>query len=168
MSSIFENHLDLSNIGLIGHSTGGGASVKTGIVDDRVKVKAIFGLDAWVEPIKTQYIEEGLNIPSLFIRSEEWEEGFNNENLNRLLNNNQSDCKLIQIDGSNHIDFSMAYMYSPLSSFLNMTGILDGKYSTKIQHDFILDFFNENLKGMPTNYELLLNQYKEVNEIIKK
>jgi len=48
-ASVFSAALDLSKIGLLGHSTGGGGGVYAALEDDRIK--AVMGLDAWVEPI---------------------------------------------------------------------------------------------------------------------
>ena len=61
----FEGKLDLANIGLLGHSTGGGAGVTVAINDDRIK--ALFSMDSWVEPLDDTDLETGLNIPCVFL-----------------------------------------------------------------------------------------------------
>jgi len=157
----FENKLDFSKIGVIGHSTGGGASVKASMVDKRIK--AVFGMDPWVEPLKDEYINKGLNVPAVFLRSEEWETGLNNENLFSLLDNSNN-VELYSIEGTKHTDFTMAYMFSPFTSKLNITGTIDKRLNTKIQHEFILDFYNRHLKEDNSKTTLELEkQYKEVN-----
>lgn len=40
---------DLKKIGVLGHSTGGGAAVLISLNDPRIR--SLVGLDAWVEPI---------------------------------------------------------------------------------------------------------------------
>lgn len=144
LTTQFEGKLDLDNIGVIGHSTGGGADVAVAIQDDRIK--ALFGLDAWVEPIGDDEVIQGLQIPAVFIRSESWEIGPNNANLGRLVEKNISNTRLYQIDGTTHYDFSMAYMYSPLTKHLGMTGKLEGDYLVSILKSMITDFFDQTLK----------------------
>lgn len=142
--SRFEGKINLENIGLLGHSTGGGAGVAVAITDNRID--AIFGMDSWVEPINNQEIEKGLDIPTIFLRSESWETGLNNEKLMMLVEENISNTRLYQIDGTTHYDFSMAYMYSPLTKPLGMTGELEGEYLVQIIKSMMLDFFNQTLK----------------------
>lgn len=143
-SPTFTNRLNLDNIGLLGHSTGAGADVKVAIDDTRIK--AVLGLDAWVEPIQEDLIEKGLNLPTLFLRSEQWEEGYNNANLLKLVASNAQSNGLIQINGTTHIDFSMAYMYSRLTKYAGFTGSVDQDRLLEIQYDMILSFFEATMK----------------------
>ena len=142
--SRFEGRLDLANIGLLGHSTGGGADVAVAINDDRIK--ALFGMDAWVEPIYDAEIEKGLDIPALFLRSQSWEVGPNNKNLLKLVDENLDNTRLYRIDKTTHYDFSMAYMYSPLTKHLGWTGELEGDYLVSILKSTMTDFFEQTLK----------------------
>ncbi len=160
-TSFFEGRLDLENIGLIGHSTGGGADVAVALNDDRID--ALIGLDAWVEPIQLTEIENGLNIPTVFLRSEAWEVGFNNEHLYALIENS-TQARLYQIDGTTHSDFSMAYMFSPLTGMIGYTGSLDKDYLVQMQKDVMNLFFDEHLKGI-TNASIDLSDYHELREI---
>lgn len=144
VASRYEGKLDLDNIGLLGHSTGGGAGVAVAINDSRIK--ALFGMDSWVEPIADTEIEKGLDIPTVFLRSATWSTGENNVNLNLLVDENISNTRLYQITGTTHYDFSMAYMYSPLTRNLGMTGKLDGDYLVSIFKSMMTDFFDQTLK----------------------
>ncbi|NBI29909.1 alpha/beta hydrolase [Chengkuizengella marina] len=163
----FKGKLDLSNIGIIGHSTGGGASVATALDDDRVK--ALIGMDAWVEPIQKNKLDAGLQIPSLFLRSHEWEESLNNENLFLLLDKNKPPTDLFQINNTGHQDFSMIYMYSPLSKYFHITGELDGREGAKIQHEFILNFFDLYLKKSANkSIDDVANEFDVVNKLYSK
>ncbi|WP_214482874.1 dienelactone hydrolase family protein [Bacillus sp. SM2101] len=162
-SSPLKGKLDLANIGVIGHSTGGGAAVATALHDKRIK--ALIGLDAWVEPIEEQELDSGLQIPSLFLRSHEWEQGYNNEHLYLLLGSSMAP-ELYQINNTGHQDFSMIYMYSPLSKYFNITGKLDGREGASIQHDFILTFFEKNIYGQVTSKIAdVAKQYEDVQII---
>jgi dienelactone hydrolase len=159
--SFLYNKLDLESIGLIGHSTGGGADVGVALDDNRID--ALIGLDAWVEPILMADIENGLTMPSLFLRSETWEEGENNTNLLALIESS-SDATLYQIDGTTHADYSMAYMFSPLMSMIGYTGSLDTDYLVDMQKAMINYFFDLHLKD-DEDATFNFNHWDEVHEV---
>jgi len=161
-SPIFKGRLNINKIGLLGHSTGGGADVSVATTDARVK--AILGMDAWVEPVSDDLLSNGLNVPALFLRSEEWETGFNNEPLFKLIENSAIGTQLYQIDGTKHIDFTMAYMYSRLTRYMGFTGDVDRKTFTDIQNMFVLDFFSSALYDIEG---LRFDQISEVWPIVK-
>jgi hypothetical protein len=163
-SKIFKGKLDLDKIGLLGHSTGAGAGVTEGLRDNRVK--AVMGLDAWVEPVKQEEIKIGLKVPALFLRSEQWEKSINNEHLYAVVDNSKNYKELYQINGVIHQDFTMVYMYSPLSKYLGITGKLDGWKGAELQQDFILSFFNKYLINKNTkDISEVAAKYKEVGKI---
>lgn len=141
-SNVINGHLDLSRIGLMGHSTGGGADVSVALSDDRVK--ALFGMDAWVEPLGMENMTAGVSVPSLFLRSEQWEGGLNDNYLIPLVQAS-NDAELIQIEGTTHIDFTMTTMFSSITGIIGFTGELDREVSASIQHDYVLEFFNQSL-----------------------
>ena len=139
----FKGKLDLDKTGLLGHSTGGGGDVYAGLKDKRVK--AILGFDAWVEPLDINNLKEGLKIPSLFLRSEQWKDKPNNTSLKALIKSSDNST-LVQMDKTRHIDFTMSYMYSPLTKYVGFTGSLPGRLSSEIQREFVLKFFDLNLR----------------------
>ena len=162
--SRFAGRLDLTSIGLLGHSTGGGADVAVAINDERIK--AVIGMDAWVEPIYESEIEKGLNIPALFLRSGWWEDGLNNSNLLSLIDNSSGGPLLYQIDGTTHYDFSMVYMYSPLTKYMGLTGEVEGDYLVSILENTIITFFDQNLKGVTSvDIENIDELWEEVRKI---
>ncbi|MGH4124706.1 MAG: alpha/beta hydrolase family protein [Clostridium sp.] len=164
VNSNFKGKFDLSRIGLLGHSTGGGADVSIALKDKRIK--AIIGMDAWVEPINAVDIDKGLKIPALFLRSGEWEVGLNNKNLRSLIDKSSGPISLYQINDTTHLDFTMVYMYSPLTKYINITGKLDGRISSSIQKDFIQSFFDKNLKDNNSiNISNVADKWKEVKKI---
>ncbi len=161
-ASRFYDKLDVSTIGLIGHSTGGGASVEVALNDDRID--SIIGLDAWVEPIEGEEIEIGLSIPTLFLRSEMWETGPNNAILYELIENSELRPLLYQIDGTTHYDFAMIYMYSPLTKHIGFSGELDSEYLTAMLKTMITNFFDETLINKPFE-DIDSGAWEEVNEV---
>nr|WP_300006249.1 hypothetical protein [Tissierella sp.] len=141
---IFKGKLDLDSIGALAHSTGGGGIVHASLKDPRIKT--LLGLDAWVEPIQNEIRDEKLAIPALFLRSEQWSKGPNNKPLINLVKNSDR-ASLIQMNDTNHVDFSMSYMYSPITKYIGFTGKLGGRVSSKVQREFILNFFEDNLRA---------------------
>lgn len=144
-ASEFASALDLSALGLLGHSTGGGADVAVALRDERIK--AVIGLDAWVEPIKEDKVENGLSIPSLFLRSGDWEISYNNDHLYTLIQNSTASASLYQIDGTTHYDFAMVHMYSPLTKYIGFSGSVESDKLDSMLRSMISDFFDGTLKN---------------------
>lgn len=162
-TSLFDNKADLSRVGALGHSTGGGGVVKLALEDSRVK--AVFGLDPWVEPIGHEQLENGLDIPALFIRSEQWEVGYNNDYLSTLVKASTIKAMTYQLNGSNHQDFTMLYMFRPINELTGFSGALDSQESLNIRLDFMLQFFNQTLKGEDLKVEDLVNDYEPMIKV---
>lgn len=166
-NSILNEKFDLSAIGLIGHSAGGGAGVLTAMKDDRIK--ALIAFDPWLDPISIDTIKTGLNVPGLFLRSEQWKTDPNNKNLFPLLESSKGYRELYQIDGTTHLDFTMIYMYSPLSRLYGYSGKLDGWKNSTIRQDFVLAFLDKYLLQKPGSSEIedIAGMYSEVQKVYK-
>ncbi len=54
---------------------------------------------------------------------------------------------LYQVNGTTHYDFTMIYMYSPLTRVIGFTGDLNGRYLNDILETMMLDFFDRHLKN---------------------
>lgn len=162
----FKNKLNLDQIGLLGHSTGGGGHVYISLKENDTQIKALLGLDAWVKPVLPEILNEGLSIPSLFIRSQEWSKGPNNTALYLLLESSK-DASLIQMDKTKHVDFTMAYMYSPLLKFVGFSGKLGGRESIQIQKKIILDFFDKHLRNKDEGDKKYLEEIVDKYESLK-
>ena len=147
--SIFD-HIDLSSVTVIGHSTGGGAAVKVGLVDGRVD--AVIGLDAWVEPLLESELRQGLSIPSLLIRSEGWYISFNNSYLKTLLENSPLTPIAFQMNQTTHYDFGMVYLFSTLAPFIGLQGER-GMQMPLDQNQLVLNYLNALQQGVEANYE---------------
>ncbi len=163
--SMFKDRLDLSAIGLIGHSAGGGAGVLAAQQDSRIK--DLVGFDPWLEPLGEKAISKGLKVPALFLRSQQWKTDPNSKNLFPLLKSCKAFRELYQINGTTHLDFTMVYMYSPLSKPYGYSGQLDGNKSSLIRQDFVLNFFNKYLIVTEPYVEIdnMLSKYSEVEKV---
>lgn len=161
-SNILKNALDVTEVGLMGHSTGAGADVAVALSDSRIK--ALFCMDAWVEPLGAEVLSLGLSVPSVFLRSEQWKGGINDDYLMPLVKAS-NDARLFQINGTTHLDFTMSTMFSSLTGIVGFTGKLDREISANIQHDFVLDFFKDTLEHAATDpLSKLLERYTDVWE----
>ncbi|MFH5835846.1 alpha/beta hydrolase family protein [Proteiniclasticum sp. C24MP] len=157
----FRNRMDLSSIGVMGHSTGGGGDVHAALKDDRIK--ALLGLDAWVNPLDKEVLSQGLSIPALFIRSEQWSQGPNNVALGALLYASEKGT-FLQMNKTNHVDFSMAYMYSPLAKYVGFSGDMGGREAISLQKKLLLEFFDASLRNQSGLESLNLEEIMESND----
>lgn len=146
---IFYGHLDLDHIGAVGHSTGGGGVIYASIMDQRIK--AIIGLDAWVEPIQDILETSSLNVPSLFLRSEAWEIGPNNDVLLPMIEASNQETSLYRILGTTHYDFAMVYMYTSLAKPIGFSGTIETHTMMDVMFSSHLSYFNEHLKSTPND-----------------
>ena len=85
----------------------------------------------------------------MFLSTETW---LNPENKARGqgLFENLSKCYLLNIAGTQHFDFSDMPLFSPLTPQLGLSGTIDGKYSIGLMNDYVLAFFNQQLKAIPS------------------
>jgi predicted dienelactone hydrolase len=141
----FEGRLDLDRIGLFGHSTGGGAVVAACHTDERCAAGA--GLDPWVEPVSETALAEGLAQPFLYVRSEEWT-GYDNDGLVVGLYGRGGDGQyLASISGSEHWDFVVIPLLTPLAPQLGLKGPIDSERVMEINDTLLVSFFDAHLKG---------------------
>lgn len=141
---ILNGHLDLETLSVMGHSTGGAAVVLYAQDHD---VDTVIALEPWVEPVDVQPLE----VPTLYFRSEEWSDGTNNGQLSIITD------EVYQIEGSMHVDFAMAYTFTPLMVWTNGTS-----NTSEIQNAFIINFLDHYYKNDVDQAAALLDQYKSV------
>ncbi len=139
-------HADLSALGVYGHSTGGGAAVRFCLVDDRCT--AVLGLDPWVEPIPDRIVAKELQIPSLFMRSDEWRDIPNDGRLRGLAERSPSISYWVGIEGAGHNDFVMTPILSPVASMLGLKGPIPADRVIPIIDDYLTGFFDRYLFGV--------------------
>lgn len=158
------NQLHPEKLGLLGHSTGGGAAVATALTDGRVK--SVMGLDPWLEPLNAQQLSVPLKKPFLFLRSEEWRDHENNENFYEVLRRGRGGVAL-DIDGTTHVDFTMIHLYSPITSLVGLTGNIERERFEEIQESLMLDFFRQTLmeNRFEADFSVFLKNYEELRLI---
>lgn len=156
------NRLDTSNIGLFGHSTGGGAVVALCASDARCK--AGLGFDPWVEPLPNSVLTGGLDVPFAFIRSEEWSGNENDESLRRLYDAGTADHYWHEIRGSEHRDFAFPPMLSPISGLIGISG--NTRAVVEIAEEELVAFFGRYLQGRESPF--LTNPSSAYDEILSE
>lgn len=156
--------LDLSQVGVYGHSTGGGAAIQFCGTDPRCK--ALLGMDPFMRPVSTRVHNEGVNVPAFFMFSQSWAEdvdSLNNRLFQRFTANVPESLGVIAIEGTTHYDFSDLPLLSPLASRLGLKGPISGRLVTAILNDYLIAFFDQTLKEIPTS--LFEEQNQKYNEV---
>ncbi|MEM1137138.1 MAG: hypothetical protein AAGI07_14970 [Bacteroidota bacterium] len=160
-SDFFNGSLDISKVGVFGHSRGGAASGESLLIDDRIKAAANIDGDHWGQIVDTIFQK-----PFLYLSSE-WT--INNGNLNQYAYINRSTSYfyngiLLKSGHSNFMD--IPYMI-PIQS-LNQAGSIDHDTAIEITTNLLCAFFDKHLKNeevkmsdLPLKYKLLeLNIFK--------
>lgn len=146
---LLQNHYDFDQIGVFGHSTGGGATFIMCSRDPRCK--AAFGLDVWLGPAPDSVIEAGSDIPAYFLMSEFWPKT-GNTNLIRTFISNSSNATWVTIKDTGHYDFADIPFLSPLAGRLGLAGGINPYRGQEINREFVRGFFDRYLKGGSANY----------------
>jgi len=143
---------DIDNIGIFGHSFGGGTTIVSSFLDSRID--ACLNLDGWLEPITKNIINSGINIPFCYIGQEQkqWNGApYNEELLLDFHANNKNDSYIIEIKKSHHFDFADIPYLSRATRLMGLSG-KPGKTLTIDLNKTITNFFNFYLKGQQTNW----------------
>lgn len=140
--------IDPTRIALTGHSTGGGAAIMT---CSRVRwCDAVVGADPWVEPLPDDLVGDGLDVPLLSIRSEEWTDTDNDARLRRLHAASRGSEGRISIAGSQHQDFTLVPAVVRAGEVLGMHGP-NADDTHVLAVDWTRRFLDHHLRGIGTD-----------------
>ncbi|MEX0835102.1 MAG: dienelactone hydrolase family protein, partial [Nitriliruptor sp.] len=137
--------LDLETVGIVGHSTGGGAAVRLCADDDRCG--AIVGFDPWVEPVPDAIIGAGIDVPFLALRSEEWVDNDNDARLRRLRASSTGAPGLVAVDRTTHRDVTQLPFLSPLANRLGLAGSTPGTRTHELTAAWTAAWLDQHLRG---------------------
>jgi dienelactone hydrolase len=140
------DHVDMDRIGAFGHSTGGGAVARLCLQDARCE--AVLGMDAWVEPVPDRIVAQEFQIPSLFMRSEDWWGTPNDRRLRGLAERSPAVSYWIGLAGAGHNDFVMTPLFSPIADRLGLKGPIASERVVPIVDDYLIAFFDRYLLGV--------------------
>ncbi|MBN2386193.1 MAG: hypothetical protein JXB85_04180 [Anaerolineales bacterium] len=147
-ASHFYQALDLTRIGVYGHSTGGGAALQFCATDSRCQ--AVLGLDPYVIPVGQEVLEEGMRQPAFFIFSPAFSSDENTARFEQMAAHMPDLLAVTTLTGTLHRDFSDLPMISPIAPQLGMSGSLNGARRTEIIDIYLLAFFELALNDRPT------------------
>ena len=148
----FTSRLDLSKVGVFGHSTGGGTTVEFCGRDQRCKAGVT--LDAWVEPVSHEIVADGLVQPFLFLRADQWVSNESRDNFDiadALLDGLQDTGYMATITGAAHFDFSDVPLLTPLTAQLDLSSEMDSEYIVGMMTSMTAAFFRQELQGEGEN-----------------
>ncbi|MCB9135514.1 MAG: hypothetical protein H6636_08810 [Anaerolineales bacterium] len=145
-NSTLQGKLDLNRMGVLGHSTGGGATVQVCAVD--LRCKAGLGMDAWLVPVADDVIAHGPRQPFLFLYSELWPKPKNMALFEQLFETMGNPVARFTILGTAHYDFTDLPALSPLASYIGLKGPLNGARVQEIIDAYSLAFFDAEFKGI--------------------
>lgn len=137
--------VDLTRIGLYGHSTGGGAAVRVCLLDERCD--AVFGFDAWVEPLPDSVIRISATKPALFMRSDGWRGTLNDSRLRGIAERSEAPTYWLGVEGADHNDFVVTPLLSPWASNLGLKGPIPAGRIIPIIDNYLIGFFDVFLLG---------------------
>lgn len=162
--SPFHEALDLSRVGVYGHSTGGGAAIQFCGTDSRCR--ALLGMDPFMRPVSLEVLRSGVSQPAFFMFSQRWAsdvESRNNQLFRSFVASVPQSLGVISIDGTAHYDFSDLPLLSPLAPRLGLKGPINGARVSGIINDYLLSFFNTTLRAIPT--DLFEEEDQKYNEV---
>jgi hypothetical protein len=149
----YKGRLDLSSVGVFGHSRGGGAAGHSLLIDDRIKAGANVDGVQWGQIVDTIFQK-----PFLFI-SADWPEGHEDLNQHAYVNKSNScfyESRILKSAHSNFMD--IPYMI-PVKA-LSQAGEIDPDLAIEISGKVITSFFNKHLKHKDVDLSLLNSEYE--------
>lgn len=167
-NGVLTGRLDLSRAGIFGVSLGGEVSAEACRLESRLR--ACLAMDVWMPP---SVVQAGLLQPTMFITRDSetmLREGWSQAAIDRTQNTMRAvferlprDGYFVRVPGMFHADFSDARLLSPLTSWLGITGPIDGHRAQSIVRSYSLAFFDQYLKDRPAVLlEGAAEQYPEV------
>jgi predicted dienelactone hydrolase len=141
--SIFNGKLNLEQIGLMGHSTGGGAVLEVCQMDERCK--AVLAQDPWLVPYDRQMTIQAYLKPQLSIFSERWKSEKNLPLLQSFWESQSNGKQRITISGTSHYDFTDLPVFSPIANVIGLKGPITASREIPLINDTLLGFFEHNL-----------------------
>jgi predicted dienelactone hydrolase len=141
----------VARVGVYGHSTGGGAAIQFCGTDSR----CVAGLteDAFMTPVSQAVIDNGVSQPFFLMFSQAWTDDIGSKNnllFDSFYSHLPAPAPVVTILGTRHYDFSDLPLLSPLAPQLGLKGPINGKLVVKILNDYLVAYFDQELKGIPS------------------
>ena len=150
IKSNLSNIINFEQIGVFGHSFGGGTSLAVSILDPRVK--SCLSLDGWYSPVHPDVYNQGLSKPFLHLGQTEWDEKVNYKILDNILKTKVDIGYKVSLIGSHHYDFTDSPHLSNLSSIFKLSSDLDSEEILEVTNTTVLGFFDTYLKSKTSDW----------------
>ena len=155
-SGFFEGRLDIQNIGVFGHSRGGGAAGEALLTDNRIKAGANIDGVQWGRIVDTSFTD-----PFLFI-SADWPEEKEDLNSHAYINKSQSFFYEARILNTGHSSFMDIPFMIPLE-VLSQSGDIEPEMGIEITSRLVTSFFDRHLKNRDVDFDSLESKYDRLN-----
>lgn len=139
----FYGRLQLDQIGIIGHSAGGGAVVQFAATDPRCA--AVLALDPWLEPLPLQTADHSFTMPIFIMQSDTTFAQENLPNGHYLLHTVNAPGYYLHIPHSGHYDFSDIPLMTAITRTLNGRGKVKGDAIVQMVNEYTRCFFDYHL-----------------------
>lgn len=160
-SGLLKNKLDIKNIGVFGHSRGGGAAGDAFLKDARFKAGANVDGVQWGNIVDTSFQN-----PFLFI-SADWPEEKEDLNSHAYINKSQSVFYESKILNTGHSSFMDIPFMIPLES-ISEAGTIQPEKGIEITSKLLIAFFDSYLKNKKVDFNHLESEYDLLNLKIYK
>jgi hypothetical protein len=145
--------LDLTKIGVLGHSVGGGSAGNVAMKDNRIKAAANLDGIQWGNQIDTFY-----HIPYLYV-SADWPAEHEDVNSHVYINKSTDYFYESKLLNSGHPNFMDIPFMIPVSSLAG-TGEIDPYLGIEIVNKLVISFFDRHIKNLPdANPQKIAEQY---------
>ncbi len=140
VASPFAGRLDMANIGVFGMSFGGATAFQLCAVDSRCQAAINMDGTQW-----GNLLDNPLQTPFMMM-SAEYSNGINDW---ALSNTSESGYNL-WVRNTTHENFTDFNLVSPIFQKLGMLGKIDSRQMERIMNAYVLAFFDQTLKGIPS------------------
>ena len=110
------------------------------------RIDACISLDGWNVPIPQNVIDNGLNVPFLYIGRPEWDTKLNYEKLDTLLARSTLAADKLILEGTKHFDYSDTPYFSPMAKRFGISGELPADEILSILNLQIISFFDKHVR----------------------
>jgi predicted dienelactone hydrolase len=146
VGSPLAGRLDLEQVGVLGHSTGGGAAIEFCWIE--AQCKAGLAMDAWLIPYDREMLSTGIGKPILLMQSESWSANRNPPLVDELYAHLPQDSRFrITLMGTAHYDFTDIPQLTALGPFIGLSGSGAGEQTLRVINAFSVAYFDRYLTG---------------------
>ena len=137
--SLLWNGMDLTTIGVFGHSFGGTTAEHVILEDSRFDVGISFD-----SPHGGSSLTKNMTKPFMMLFGPD----FGNPEMNdTIFNRAEGVCYGLYVNGTRHYNFADSNIWSPVLRSVGLLGSIDGYRMLEILNSYVLAFFNEHLMG---------------------